>query len=133
MQEILDKIIAECSTALNEMLNKLYNSRETFTIKSGSVIGAEVTLLCSTARDPNAYQTFNFRDWYDYFDELKIFVAPDTFEYHNNKKMECRKFQGWILLDGDGRNQKTEDFNSRKEAEWNAFLEAFTIREKQLK
>jgi len=80
------------------------------------------------------FNLYNIRDFYDYFDKLGIFIVIDSYEYEI-KKLECRKFEGWLLFDGDMglKNIRLEPaFNSRVEAELNAFYEAFKIREGQL-
>lgn len=129
MKIILDKIIAECPKAWAEMCrveDLAYGVRI-------ELEGNDIKFLISH----NEADYFNFRNWYDYFDEKDIRIAlipdeeyavNDCFEYSILQKIDIGKEWLWrVTVKG------LDTYSKRVTCEWLAFYEAFKIREQQLK
>lgn len=123
MNDILNKIIAECPKAWGEWcksrkFNYAYPEME---------ISLDGNIIVATLKTEDYdYLDFNFRNWYDYFDGLKIYIHAYP---------RINKETGWNALI-EHKSLSPSKFlakmPTRTEAEWSAFLEAFKIREGQL-
>jgi len=134
---MIDQIIKDCPLAWEEFGETIKSHpKQKISTEASMWNSHEISInidYTDEYRERGSYSVgYNFRDWYDYFDKLKIFVMVDTYEFDGERKLSNRKFQSWVLLN-DGRNKTLEEVDTRIEAEWNGFYEAFLSREEQLK
>jgi hypothetical protein len=135
---MLDKIIEECPKAWKEFLSisKIYqfmypdwltqtDGKQVIEPKVGTD-GVDIVFILPLPIN-SAVKKYNFRNLYDYFDELGIFIDLSYNGYSNGNKVYFACFV-W-----DYPNiVKQSSAESRAEAEWIIFYEAFKIREEQL-
>lgn len=145
MKDILNKIIAECPKAWAEFNwffvklavpayrkpHKIYKNEILLSCKTSEFIKSHfgqkpdsnnlILNFDSTDGTYNGY-SYNFRNWYDYFDGLEITISiikDDNFVY--------------VIFDFSINGEESlKGYTARAECEWNAFYEAFKIREQQL-
>lgn len=129
MQEILNKIIADCPKAWAEFLQNnncvdIHEPEKAIQILWLVNIHIEI-------------ETHYFRNLYDYFDKLDIVVSVEIDTDASNNFFTYEIYTKNIFAEDDyeweGNIEEACYYQHRTEAEWNAFYEAFKIREGQLK
>lgn len=132
MQEILDKIISECPKSWAEWGKTIpqgengISDKPYFTIYHDSP--NEINYVVNEGCD-KVNIDYNFRNLYDYFDKLdiRVYILPCVYGNTINGEFEITYRFKYMVFDFE-----SNGYDTRIEAEWNAFYEAFKIRESQL-